>query len=241
MTLRVLSYNVRSLRDDPAAVAAVIRSCRPDVVCVQEAPRFLRWRSKCAALARESGLVVVTGGRPAGAMLLLAALRVRVLSTRDVLLTKTPRLHQRGVAIAEVEVGGASYAVASMHLSLDPAERLRQAAEVLEQLAGLSAPVVLAGDVNEAADGPAFSLLASRLRDGGGGPTYRAQQPRRRIDAIFADRRLEFLSCAVPEAPGLERASDHRPLLAELRCKNGEGLGRLSGPASPPSGTSGPG
>ena len=65
-TLRVLSYNVRSLRDDADAVASVIRSCEPDVVCIQEAPRFLRWRSKCAALARTSGMFVVTGGRPAG-------------------------------------------------------------------------------------------------------------------------------------------------------------------------------
>lgn len=217
MTLRVLSYNVRSLRDDRAAVASVIRACRPDIVCVQEAPRFLRWRSKCAALARESGLVVVTGGRPAGAMLLLAALRVKVLCTRDVLLAKTPRLHQRGLAIAEVEVGGMPYAVASMHLSLDAGERLRQAGEVLERLAGLGAPLVLAGDVNETAEGPAWSLLRGSLADGGGGPTYSAREPRRRIDAIFADPRLEFLSCDVPQVAGLDRASDHRPLLAELR------------------------
>ncbi len=65
-TLRLLTYNVRSMRDDRAAVARVIRSAEPDVVCVQEAPRFLRWRSTCAALARTSGLVVVGGGRPAG-------------------------------------------------------------------------------------------------------------------------------------------------------------------------------
>ena len=68
--LRLLSYNVRSLRDDRHAVAAVIRSVRPDVVAVQEAPRFLRWRSKRAALARESVLVVATTDRPAGLMLM---------------------------------------------------------------------------------------------------------------------------------------------------------------------------
>ena len=61
--LRLLSYNVRSLRDDRASVAAVIRACRPDVVAVQEAPRSLRWRSKRAALARTSGLVVATADR----------------------------------------------------------------------------------------------------------------------------------------------------------------------------------
>ncbi|MEP6463356.1 MAG: endonuclease/exonuclease/phosphatase family protein [Frankiaceae bacterium] len=216
-TLRVLSYNVRSLRDDPAAVASVIRAARPDVVCVQEAPRFLRWRSKCAALARESGLVVVTGGRPAGAMLLLAALRVRIRATKDVKLRKHFRLHQRGLAIAEIEVGGIAYAVASMHLSLDDTERLAQADEVFAKLADQTAPLILAGDVNETPAGPAWARLGDRLTDGGGGHTYSAKRPHKRIDAVFADPRLEFLSCDVPEAPGIEVASDHRPLLAVVR------------------------
>lgn len=216
-TLRVLSYNVRSLRDDPKAVAAVIRASRPDIVCVQEAPRFLRWRSKCAALARESGLVVVTGGRPAGAMLLLAALRVRIRSTKDVKLRKHFRLHQRGLAVAEIEVGGATFAVASMHLSLDDTERLAQADEIFAKLAEQTAPLILAGDVNETPDGPAWARIADRLPDGGGGHTYSAKRPHKRIDGIFADPQLEFLSCDVPEIPGIDVASDHRPLLAVLR------------------------
>ncbi len=212
----MLTYNVRSLRDDAAGVAAVIRACRPDVVCVQEAPRFLRWRSKCAALARESGLVVVTGGRPAGAMMVLAALRVRVRATRDVKLRKRPRLHQRGLAIAEIEVGGAGYTVASMHLSLDDDERLSQVDEVADVLSLHAPPLVLAGDVNETPDGPAWARLAAWLQDGGGGDTYSAKRPHKRIDAIFADPRLVFGSCFVPSVAGIEVASDHRPLLAEL-------------------------
>ena len=71
-TLRLLSYNVRSLRDDPAAVARVMRAAEPDVAIVQEAPRFLRWRSSCAALARRAGLLWVSGGRAAGANLVLS-------------------------------------------------------------------------------------------------------------------------------------------------------------------------
>ena len=75
---RVLTYNVRSLRDDAAAVAAVVRACDPDVVFLQEAPRFCRWRSKLAKLARECGLLYVTGGRTTGGVALLANLRVDV-------------------------------------------------------------------------------------------------------------------------------------------------------------------
>jgi len=224
-TLRVLAYNVRSLRDDARAVAEVIKFCRPDVVCIQEAPRLFRWRAKCAALARESGLVVVTGGRPAGAMLLLAALRVRVETSRDLLLSKTPGQHQRGLAVAVVAVPGLRVTVAAMHLGLDAAERRRHVDEVLAELARFDAPVILAGDVNEEPTEPAWRVLADRCQDGfavapaGGGPTFPAGAPSRRIDGIFVDPRLEVLSCAVPDVSGVEGASDHRPILAVLRSR----------------------
>jgi len=74
--LRLLSYNVRSLRDDADAVGDVIRGCAVDVVAVQEAPRFLRWRSKRAALARKSGLVVASAHRPGG-LTVLTSMRLQ--------------------------------------------------------------------------------------------------------------------------------------------------------------------
>src|SRR4051812_22979956 len=120
--LRLLSYNVRSLRDDADAVSAVIRACAPDVVAVQEAPRFLRWRSKRAALARRSGLVVATANRPGGLMV-MTSIRARVRETGFVLLPKTPKLHQRAVCSALVELDGAAWSISSLHLSLSDDER----------------------------------------------------------------------------------------------------------------------
>lgn len=218
--LRVLSYNVRSLRDDAQAVATVIRSCEPDVVCVQEAPRFLRWRSKCAALARESGLVVVTGGRPAGAMLLLAALQVRVLDVADILLTRKRGLHQRGVALATLELGGSRFSLGSIHLDLESEERRKHVDEIVARTSACGAPVILAGDINEEPNGSAWRALASSYPDAytlapsGGEYTYSATDPVRRIDGIFVDAAIKVLSCGVPDVPGIERASDHRPVLA---------------------------
>ena len=52
--VRVLSYNIRSMRDDTAALARVIRACAPDLVLVQEAPRFFRWRKAAARLLQVS-------------------------------------------------------------------------------------------------------------------------------------------------------------------------------------------
>jgi endonuclease/exonuclease/phosphatase family metal-dependent hydrolase len=221
-TVRLLSYNVRSLRDDAQAVSTVIRALEPDVVCIQEAPRFLRWRSKCAALARESGLYVVTGGRTAGAMLLLASLRVRVLSAEDVELSKKRGLHQRGLAIGVLEIDGARFGAASMHLDLDAGERLRHVGEVVGHLDRLLLPVVVAGDVNEEPDQPAWRALAARYQDGftvapsGQGDTYSAKRPVKRIDGVFADPRITVVSCGVPDVAGTEAASDHRPVLAVL-------------------------
>jgi endonuclease/exonuclease/phosphatase family metal-dependent hydrolase len=218
--LRVLSYNVRSLRDDAQAVSTVIRSCNPHVVCIQEAPRFLRWRSKCAGLARESGLVVVTGGRPAGAMLLLAALQVRVLEAADVLLTRKRGLHQRGVALATLELNGTKFSLGSIHLDLDADERRRHVDEIVARTSTCGAPVIVAGDINEEPDGPAWRALASTYPDAfalapsGGENTYSAIEPVKRIDGIFVDAAIKVRSCGVPDVPGIERASDHRPVLA---------------------------
>src|SRR3954454_5473303 len=120
--IRLLTYNIRALRDDADAVSAVIRALSPDVVCVQEAPRFMRWRSKRAAVARKAGLVVATADRPAGLML-LTSLRATVVSTNFVLLSKRPNRHLLGVCAAGPELGGVRWNIASVHLSLGEEER----------------------------------------------------------------------------------------------------------------------
>lgn len=235
-TLRVLSYNVLSLRRGTDLVAAVIRACEPDVVCVQEAPRFLLWRRKASALAQAAGLRVVTGGRPAAAVMVLARPGLDVVATRDVKLPWRPPRHRRGLAIGVFRAGGAEVAVASTHLSLDDAERLAQAGLVLRHLRTLPAPVVLAGDVNETPVDPAWRLLAADLQDAyavapdGDGATHSAARPARRIDGVFVDRRLRVVSCGVPDVRGLADASDHRPVLAVIDVSRKPDTSGTTGP-----------
>src|SRR3954468_17383185 len=76
--IRVLSYNIRSMRDDNAALARVIRACAPDLVLVQEAPRFFRWRKAAARLATATDLVYVTGGATTTGPMILSTLRAHV-------------------------------------------------------------------------------------------------------------------------------------------------------------------
>ena len=222
--LRLLTYNVRSLRDDADAVAAVIRACEPDVVCVQEAPRKLRWRSKRAALARKSGLVVATANRPGGLMV-MTSLAVKVVSTRFTLLPKSPNLHQRAVELAHVELRGSRWSIACVHLGVDADERSRHL-EPLQAFVGASeSTLVVAGDFNNEPDGPIWQAFAARMQDAyavapdGPAETYPARRPRRRIDGIFVDPGVEVVTCRVvnDDPERLIVASDHLPVLAVLR------------------------
>jgi endonuclease/exonuclease/phosphatase family metal-dependent hydrolase len=229
-TVRVLSYNIRSMRDDTAALARVITACAPDLVLLQEAPRFFRWRKKLARLAAASGQVILTGGGTAAGPAILCGLRATVERTEDVLLPLTPGLHRRGFATAVVRFGGARLGVLSCHLSLQQEERYDQGGMLLDRLAGLGVEhAVAGGDLNERPDGPAFRRLAAGLTDcrtaapWGGEYTSTPADPHQRIDAIFATKGIEVLGCGVPlDQPGvreadLRAASDHLPVLAALR------------------------
>ncbi|MGV9498916.1 endonuclease/exonuclease/phosphatase family protein [Streptomyces sp. XY006] len=227
--IRVLGYNIRSLRDDTAALARVIRACEPDLVLIQEAPRFFRWRKKLARLALDSGLVIVTGGATTTGPAILSSLRVSVERTEDVLLPHTPGLHRRGFATAVVRVAGARFGVLSCHLSLQKDERYDQAGLLLDRLAGLGVEHAIAGgDLNERPEGPAFRRLSGALTDcraaapWGGEHTWTPADPYQRIDAIFATEGIRVLGCGVPAGlPGvtgtdLRAATDHLPVLAAL-------------------------
>ncbi|MFF3482444.1 endonuclease/exonuclease/phosphatase family protein [Streptomyces sp. NPDC002701] len=228
--IRVLSYNIRSLRDDTTALARVITACAPDLVLLQEAPRFFRWRKKLARLAAASGQVLLTGGATASGPALLCSLRARVEHTEDVLLPLTPGLHRRGFATAVVRFGGARVGVLSCHLSLQKDERRHQGGMLLDRLAALDTPhAVAGGDLNERPDGRTFKRLAAKLQDGwavapwGGEHTSTPTDPHQRIDALFATPGVEILGCGVPIGhPGvseadLRAATDHLPVLAALR------------------------
>ncbi|MFG2402900.1 endonuclease/exonuclease/phosphatase family protein [Streptomyces brevispora] len=234
VVIRVLSYNIRSMRDDQAALARVIRACAPDLVLVQEAPRFFRWRKRAARLAAATDLVVLGGGATAAGPLLLCSLRALVERTEDVLLPLTPGLHRRGFATAVVRIAGTRIGVLSCHLSLQREERLAQAEALLDRLDAMGVEhAVVGGDLNEVPGGQAFRRLAGRLQDcwtlrpRGGEHTFPSHDPSKRIDAVFVTRGIEVLGCGVPSGlPGvaerdLRAATDHLPVLAALRVPGG--------------------
>lgn len=228
--IRALSYNIRSLRDDERALARVIRACEPDLVFVQEAPRFFRWRKHAARLAAATDLVMLSGGATAAGPLLLCSLRATVERTEDVLLPRTPGLHRRGFATAVVRFARARLGVVSCHLSLQSDERYAQSGMLLDLVQAMDVPhVAVAGDINERPGGRSFRRLAGELQDCWAAEPWGTEftstplDPRQRIDAIFATKGVRVLGCGVPrDLPGLSStdlcaASDHLPVLAALR------------------------
>ena len=158
---------MHDLLDDPSALAHVIRSCRPDVACLQEVPRRPLSRRRVQRLARETGLRWSAGGVGSGGTAVFTSRRVDVLSAAVVrlpvagLVTRT-----RGYALAQVRLpGGPPVTVVSVHLPLRPAERLRHVDLVMGRLGRLELPYLVAGDLNEPPSGPAWATFGPLLRD----------------------------------------------------------------------------
>jgi endonuclease/exonuclease/phosphatase family metal-dependent hydrolase len=222
VAVRVVSYNIHTLRDDLSALASVVRGLDPDVVIVQEAPRRFRWRTKCARLARSFGLVVAAGGLPSLGNLVLTNLRVRVYDAWCLRYPLTPGRHLRGAAFATCAVGRTPFAVIGSHLSTDAAERPAQAALLKQAMAHIDVPVIVGGDLNENSGGAAWRTLAEGLVDVAAAAgcedrvTFSCSNPRDRIDAFFVDPRIEVRRYDVVDSPEARRASDHFPVVADL-------------------------
>jgi endonuclease/exonuclease/phosphatase family metal-dependent hydrolase len=240
--LRLLSYNVHDLLDDADAVAHVVRSCRPDVACLQEVPRRSVTGRRVRRLARETGLRWTAGGRGSGGTAVFTSPRVDVLAaSAGRLPVAGPFTRTRGYALARLS----GLTVVSVHLPLRAAERVAHAELVLDVLRGQPQPWVVAGDLNESPDGAAWSVFGAALLDAFGGTpagtsasgpaepgapasglTYPARAPRRRIDAALVSPGVVVERCVVASADehlspaDLQAASDHLPVLVDLRLNS---------------------
>lgn len=217
--LRVASYNLRDLLDDADAAARVVRALAPDVLCLQEVPRRRLSAHRIATFASRCGLYWPGGHRGSGGTTLMTSLRMDVTDVQHHGLPVACLQRERGYAVSQVRLPGhRAVTFASMHLSLDAAERARHAASVLNALTG-AASLVVAGDLNEGPDGQAWKIIAGQLRAvSGDAPTYPAGNPRHRLDVIFVSRAL---TVAQPASVVLERvelvaATDHLPVWVDL-------------------------
>jgi endonuclease/exonuclease/phosphatase family metal-dependent hydrolase len=212
-SLRVMSYNVRGLKDDRAVLVEVLRAAEPDVVALQEPPRGPLGGPRLRRLAQDAGLEVAVSGGGARTTALLVRPGRTVTHPATMRLPSAFLRTRRGIALAEVD----GLLVVSVHLGLSARERSRQLVRLVPVVAAAPA-VVLAGDLNEGPGGPVWRRLALHLRDlaPSSGPTYPAREPRARIDAVLGSRGLTATRARTLADDPASRASDHLPVVVDV-------------------------
>jgi endonuclease/exonuclease/phosphatase family metal-dependent hydrolase len=227
--IRVVSYNLRSLRTGIGPAVEAVTAYEPDVMLVQEygAPYRLR------AFGKAIGMDWASSYAPFNRLRNAALFRSpwRLVRSDHHRFAKTRGQYRRGFVLAQLETKTAGVTAVSVHLGLSRHERPHHAAELLAALRHIDGPVVVGGDLNEEPDGDAVAALTAELRSGrsiagGGHPTFPADGPTAGIDDILVAGGAGIASFRVGEAEAARTASDHRPVIADLELlPRPEGVG----------------
>ena len=229
--MKVLSYNIRGgwLQKRPErlrAVAAVIADSSADVVALQEVAGG-ESDNQAEALARLTDMEAVYhpvhNGRRGQLGNAILSRRPAARHRRHELPGRFPQ--RRGALEAHLQIGEGEVAVFSTHLvhlgGLMARLRRRQLDYLAAHLQQLDRPWILAGDFNtlsgSAELGPLRRAGLHLAPHPAPRATFPARSPRWRLDHIGVAPEWEWVTC---EAVTSE-ASDHLPLLAELRWRSG--------------------
>jgi endonuclease/exonuclease/phosphatase family metal-dependent hydrolase len=231
-TLRVLAYNIKHGEGmdgaiDLERIARVINALDPDVVALQEVDSVVERTSgvdQTTVLGELTGMHSVfgtffdyQGGRYGMALLS----KYPFISHTNHLLPKG--VEHRAALAGTIRVGddGPEVIVVGIHLVWTGDERYTQAQRLTEIFRDERRPVILAGDFNSRPDSDVMALLGEswHIPDKGDDHfTFPSDAPDREIDFIIyrPEDRFEVVEHRVIDEPV---ASDHRPLLLELRVK----------------------
>jgi endonuclease/exonuclease/phosphatase family metal-dependent hydrolase len=239
MKLRVLSYNIHKCiggldrRYEPSRVAEVIHKLEPDVLLLQEVDHGTsraRGDRQVDVLGDLLGLrhrtwfpnVDVRGGGHYGNAILS---RYPLIESNNIDVSirwKKKRSVLHGVIRVRHDDVDRTLHVYNMHLGLARFERRIQLRKFVEShpFATLHAdtPVVVGGDLNDVYGRLGELLHPAGFRGVERRPlTFPAWGPLRPLDAIFVRGAVDFLKLARCESELARRASDHRPLIAEIQ------------------------
>jgi endonuclease/exonuclease/phosphatase family metal-dependent hydrolase len=234
LALRAVTYNIKHGRGmdervDLARTAATLAALAPDLVGLQEVDQGVRRSggvNEAAELGRRLGLHAAfgafmphDGGHYGMAILSRYPLRdVRSLRLPD---GNEPRI----ALLAEVRLPtGEPLTVVNVHLDWvdDDSFRFAQASALAEYLRTLPTPWLLLGDFNDGPDSRTFAqfraLAAEAAKPADARATFPSSAPEKEIDFLFTapSARWQASSVRVVSEP---LASDHRPVLAELRLR----------------------
>jgi endonuclease/exonuclease/phosphatase family metal-dependent hydrolase len=239
MRLRVLSYNIHKCiggidrRYEPQRVAEVIHKLDADVLMLQEVDDGVpRSNHDCQVdvLGDMLGMrhrswfpnVDVRGGGKYGNAILS---RYPIIESTNIDLSirfKKKRSVLHGVIRVRHDDVDRTVHIFNMHLGLARFERRIQLNKFLEShpFSHLhhETPVVVGGDLNDV-----YGRLGELLRPAGFRGvdrrplTFPAWGPMRALDAIFVRGNVDFLKLSRCDSELARRASDHRPLVADIR------------------------
>lgn len=237
ITLRVLSYNIHhgeglDGRIDLPRIAQVITDARADLVALQEVDRGVPRSQRLdlpAELGRLTGLtpcfeknIPYQGGDYGNAILT----RFPIKSSRNTHYKMLRPREQRGLLQVVLDVQGRDVVLMNTHLDYRPddTERVANVAELQAAVAaaGAGTPVIVCGDFNATPGSRPHAGVETFLADvwslvgRGDGFSFPARAPAKRIDYIWISRKtIEPVRMEVLRS----EASDHLPLLAELRLR----------------------
>ncbi len=235
-SLRVMSYNIHHGEGldgklDLARIAQVIIDAKADIVALQEVDRGVertQRRDLPAELAKLTGLTVQfdrniphQGGEYGNAVLT----KFPIKRARNTHLKMIGPGEQRGVQQLVLEVHGRKVLFLNTHFDSrrEHAERESSASELRQTVAAAGKiPVIACGDFNASPNSVAIGRMREFLTDAwtvvgqGAGFTVPVKKATRRIDYIWVSpTTIEPRKMEIPYS----EASDHLPIVAELRLK----------------------
>ncbi len=242
-TLRVLTYNVHSCvgtdgKLAPSRIARVIAQSGADIVALQELD-VRRARSGQIDQAHEIAqalkmehhfhpAVRVAGEQYGDAV--LSRFPMRLIQTGELPGHAGPLGREpRGAMWVAIQIDGHELQILNTHLGLSPRERQIQVQTLVsdEWLGNPQChdPRLLCGDFNSLPRSPVYCELSKVLKDAQtaiGGPsrlrrTFPSHYPMARIDHVFVSPQLEVVAVEVLTSQLARTASDHLPLIVEIR------------------------
>jgi endonuclease/exonuclease/phosphatase family metal-dependent hydrolase len=245
MRLCAISYNIHKCiggidrRYDPARTAAVLAEHQPDVVLLQEVAqhgrrfpgdRQVQLLGDALGLRHRSYFVNVRFGPHRGEYGNAVLSRFPIVATENVDLTVAGR-KARSVLHARLRVmlpghHSRTMHVFNLHLGLSGPERREQLRRFLQchPFAGLDhrTPILVAGDFNDVWGRLGRMLVPSGFRSVQRAVrTFPAIAPFRALDSLYVRGDLELVELQTSRQTLARSASDHLPLVAELRVRSG--------------------
>ena len=235
-TLRVMTYNIHvgvgmDKKLDLQRIADVINGQHPDLVGLQEVDRGVKrteGKDEIAELAKMTSMnfafahnLDYQGGQYGVAI--LSRFPIGAIDHRKY--ENKREAERRGMIRIELNVGGKTINFVTTHLDYQSEDgRVFEAEQLLGFLSAQKVPLIIVGDFNDEPAGSAYKLMMAGFEDAwlrsgakGGGLSYPADQPVKRIDYILTRQpdRIRAKKAWVVNT----LASDHLPIVADLEIR----------------------